>query len=334
MYKIPLISICIPVYNGEKYLNETINSCLRQDYLNYEIIICNNNSSDNTIEVIRLIKSKKIKVINNLYKITAQENFNKVISYASGKYFILLPHDDLLETRALSVLSAALEINECASFAFGSSRRIDDQSNEISLNIKDNSGYYEGIHALNFILKDFPPFQHVLVRKSSINSESMYKQYYGSYADVYLYTRLTFNCGGFEVLNLVCSSIRERSDQGQAIVHYLSRNKYEDVRDHHGHHSYFMLQLRGNVNLSIMRYIKYIFYIINTNKWNEEIATPLLVNIYSKNLLGQIKVCIFNKDLFLLKILLINFKYAASIFSYKLMIRSIINNLFVKLFNK
>ena len=48
-----MISIIIPTYNSEKYINETINSIINQTYQNYEVIVCDNKSSDNTIKIIK-----------------------------------------------------------------------------------------------------------------------------------------------------------------------------------------------------------------------------------------------------------------------------------------
>ena len=63
----PLVSIVLPVYNGERYLKEAIESVLSQTYENIELIIVNDASTDNTAEIIREYVSKegRIKVFNN-----------------------------------------------------------------------------------------------------------------------------------------------------------------------------------------------------------------------------------------------------------------------------
>ena len=56
---LPLISILIPVYNREKYILETVSSALSQDYLNFEVIVIDNNSTDNTLKILNSICDKR-----------------------------------------------------------------------------------------------------------------------------------------------------------------------------------------------------------------------------------------------------------------------------------
>ena len=93
---LPLVSICIPLFNGEKFIDDSINSVLLQDYENYEFIIIDNCSTDNSIEKVKLFKDKRIRLIQNKYNIGAFKNFQKCVEEAGGEYFVLLPHDDYL----------------------------------------------------------------------------------------------------------------------------------------------------------------------------------------------------------------------------------------------
>ena len=61
----PLISVIIPAYNVEKYINETLNSILNQTYQNFEILIADDRSSDRTKEIIDLYKDPRIKKFHN-----------------------------------------------------------------------------------------------------------------------------------------------------------------------------------------------------------------------------------------------------------------------------
>ena len=91
----PLVSIIIPVYNGEKYMREAIDSALNQTYKNIEVIVVNDGSKDNTDEIalsygdkIRYFKKENGGVSTAL---------NLGIKEMKGEYFCWLSHDDVYE---------------------------------------------------------------------------------------------------------------------------------------------------------------------------------------------------------------------------------------------
>jgi len=94
----PLVSIVITSYNRVGMISEAIESALQQDYENLEIIISDNCSTDNTLEVIQKYKSDpRIKIFCNETNIGMIGNFKVSIeTYARGKYFVNLCSDDLL----------------------------------------------------------------------------------------------------------------------------------------------------------------------------------------------------------------------------------------------
>ena len=58
----PLISVCIPVYNGEGFLETAINSVLGQSFTDFELIIVDNNSTDNTVNIVKKYNDHRIKL--------------------------------------------------------------------------------------------------------------------------------------------------------------------------------------------------------------------------------------------------------------------------------
>ena len=79
---IPLVSIGLPVYNGERYLAEAIESLLAQDYQNIEIIICDNASIDTTPQICQQFQQKdsRIQYFQNKTNIGASNNFNRTFN--------------------------------------------------------------------------------------------------------------------------------------------------------------------------------------------------------------------------------------------------------------
>lgn len=97
-------SICIPNFNYEKYIGETIESVLAQDYEDFEIIIADNCSTDNSWEVIQKYASKdnRIKAYQNKFNLGFAGNLDRVTSFANNDYLILLSSDDIMNKGALS----------------------------------------------------------------------------------------------------------------------------------------------------------------------------------------------------------------------------------------
>lgn len=116
-----LVSVCIPVYNGADYIKETIERVLAQDYDNMEIIISDNASTDDTVKVIEEIKDDRIKLYRNESNLGMIPNWNKLISLATGEYFIIICADDYIFPGAIKAKAEILDNNPDVSIVFSSS---------------------------------------------------------------------------------------------------------------------------------------------------------------------------------------------------------------------
>lgn len=97
----PLVSVCIPTYRGAEFLRDAIQSVLNQKFSNFELIIIDDNSPDNTAEIVSQFQDARIKYIKNPVNLGPEGNWNRCLTEATGKYFKLLPHDDLLAENCL-----------------------------------------------------------------------------------------------------------------------------------------------------------------------------------------------------------------------------------------
>ncbi|MEH1895476.1 MAG: glycosyltransferase family 2 protein [Nostoc sp.] len=93
----PRLSIGLPVYNGEKFIKEAIDSLLAQTFEDFELIISDNASTDKTEEICRAYaeKDKRICYYRNDQNIGCARNFNRVFKLSSGEYFKWAAYDDL-----------------------------------------------------------------------------------------------------------------------------------------------------------------------------------------------------------------------------------------------
>jgi len=105
----PLVSIGIPAYKGAAFIKETIESVLAQSFRDFELIICDDNSPDDTLEVIAGFTDPRIRVLRSEANLGAEGNWNRCLSEARGKYFKLLPQDDRLLPGCLERQVAVLE---------------------------------------------------------------------------------------------------------------------------------------------------------------------------------------------------------------------------------
>lgn len=100
----PLVSVIVASYNKEKYISETINSVLSQTYPNWELIIVDDLSTDQTGDIVKHFEKQnnRIHLYINLENKGANYSRNRGIRFAKGKYVIFLDADDMLSSNCLS----------------------------------------------------------------------------------------------------------------------------------------------------------------------------------------------------------------------------------------
>ena len=91
----PSISVIMPVYNGEKYLKESIESILNQTYSDFEFIIINDHSTDNTEQIIKSYKDARIRYLINESNLGVARSLNKGLALAQGNYIARMDADDI-----------------------------------------------------------------------------------------------------------------------------------------------------------------------------------------------------------------------------------------------
>lgn len=107
----PLFSICIPNYNYEHYIKETIGSVLAQDFADFEIVVSDNCSTDNSIWSVRGFGDHRIRLHVNSWNVGFAPNLDRAAGMAAGERMILLSSDDVMRPGALTAyakLNAAL----------------------------------------------------------------------------------------------------------------------------------------------------------------------------------------------------------------------------------
>ncbi|CAG0963131.1 GalNAc(5)-diNAcBac-PP-undecaprenol beta-1,3-glucosyltransferase [Methylophilaceae bacterium] len=138
----PKITIGIPVYNGEKYIREAIDSVLAQSFTDFELIISDNASTDSTERICRecQLQDKRIKYFRQITNIGIVENFEFVLNQSSSEFFMFLACDDYLESE--NYLSLMVQ-------------KIEDGNDFCFANVKHRVEQADGYHITSNMMDDF-----------------------------------------------------------------------------------------------------------------------------------------------------------------------------------
>jgi len=119
--KKPLVTVIMPTFNQEKFLRRAINSLLKQTLADWELIIVNDGSTDNTFDVVQdFLGDKRIKYLQNASNKGLGASINGALEIAQGKYIAYLPSDDIYYKDHLLSLFETLQKNPSASLAYSS----------------------------------------------------------------------------------------------------------------------------------------------------------------------------------------------------------------------
>ncbi len=108
----PLVSICIPAYNSARFITRTIEAALNQTYDNIEVVVVDDKSTDETVQVVNSIEDKRVRLIRNETNLGMTGNWNKCINEAYGEYIKLIPADDVVYNTCVEKSVAMLEAHK------------------------------------------------------------------------------------------------------------------------------------------------------------------------------------------------------------------------------
>lgn len=111
----PFVTVLMPVYNGEKYLRQAIDSILAQSYGDFEFLIINDGSIDQSIEIVASYNDPRIRLVNNEENLGLIATLNKGLDLAKGKYLARMDCDDISLPERLAEQVKFMEQNETIS---------------------------------------------------------------------------------------------------------------------------------------------------------------------------------------------------------------------------
>jgi len=185
----PKISVVMPVYNGEKYLKQAVESILNQSFKDFEFIIVNGNSVDKSLEILRDFQQKDERI-----KLVSGENkgliysLNEGVKMAQGEYIVRMDADDVsypnrLEKQLKYVQEKGLDV--CGTWAEG----VDAFGSKIR-----EMQYPPDANKIKTFTLLHSPFIHpsVIFRKDVFDEVGGYRSFFKHIEDYELWTRLVF----------------------------------------------------------------------------------------------------------------------------------------------
>jgi len=139
-----MISIVLATYNGEKYIKEQLESIINQSFKDFEILILDDKSEDNTLEIIKDYENKYnfIRVIQNKKRVGVIKNFEKGISLTNGDFIALSDQDDIWEKDKLLVQYNAIKKYKIPAMVHSDLSIINEKGEKICNSFFKKKGYF------------------------------------------------------------------------------------------------------------------------------------------------------------------------------------------------
>ena len=175
MQKKPQISVILSVYNCEKYLSPAIDSIIKQQFTDYELIIVNDGSTDNSLTIINnyVNNNKKLFLINNEQNIGLTKSLNIALTKAKGKYIVRQDSDDISTMDRLQKQFDFLEANPTHALVGCNRQDIDEEGKTIikRFHVSNDVNIRETLFRSN-------PFVHgsLMIRRDAMNQVGCYNE--------------------------------------------------------------------------------------------------------------------------------------------------------------
>lgn len=154
MNSTPKVSITIPLYNCESHIKETIDSVLSQTFQDWELVIIDDQSTDNSFQLAKRYNDPRIRVVKNIKREGFFGNWNACLEFMTGTYCKLLPHDDTLEPTCLEEQVRILDQYPDVELVHNARKIIDPDGNTLTTRKpKENAGIKESNTSLRAIVR-------------------------------------------------------------------------------------------------------------------------------------------------------------------------------------
>ncbi len=127
----PLVSILMPLYNGERYVRQAIQSIVKQTYTNWELLVLNDGSTDNSEQIVREFTDERIRYVQNAENKGIVYTRNRLFELAKGDYWAILDCDDIAHYQRIAKQVAYLQQNPQCVFCGTWATKINEEGTKI-----------------------------------------------------------------------------------------------------------------------------------------------------------------------------------------------------------
>jgi glycosyltransferase involved in cell wall biosynthesis len=190
----PRVSIGLPVYNGENYLAGAVESLLAQTYTDFELIICDNASTDGTEAICReyALRDNRVRYQRNAANLGASPNHNLTVELARGDYYKLAAHDDIYRPSFLEKCVEVLDREPEVVLAYTKTHMITGSNERVLRHYEDElrtGAIAPHIRFGDVIMEDLPGFRVFGVMRTEVLCRTPLWQSFGG-ADKMLVARM------------------------------------------------------------------------------------------------------------------------------------------------
>ncbi len=243
----PKVSVNICCYNSERYLKETIQSVLDQSFKDYEVIIVDDGSKDNTGKIVKSFTDPRLKYYYQENRGLSASR-NRAISLSSGEYIALLDHDDLWQPDKLAEQINLLDNDLALGAVFSDAYIIDGQGNitgtYFNINRPARGNIFERLILANFI-----PCLTVMIRQTSLRGLELFKQDFRIAEEYELFLRIAER-SSFDYIDKPLASYRWHENNYS--FYNSRRSYYEELAIV----NYWLPKITGNKKLFFKTLIK------------------------------------------------------------------------------
>jgi glycosyltransferase involved in cell wall biosynthesis len=224
----PLVSIGMPVYNGERFLRQALESILVQDYENFELIISDNASTDRTGNICQMYAERdtRIRYVRNETNLGASPNHKRVFEMARGDYFKWAAHDDeCLPTFLSRCMSVFEEVPQSVVLVYPQSLIIDEEGRviteyRVSIEAKASQPHRRLARVLRTVMLGTPAYG--VIRANALKQTRLIDAFFSS--DYVLFAELAM-LG--EILELPEPLLRKRFHPARSMVAHKTAQEYD-----------------------------------------------------------------------------------------------------------